>query len=221
MIVDNGKYYLYRHIRSDKNQPFYIGVGTKPRSFNSKIVEYRRAFHYTTTSRGGLWNSIVSKTDYYVEILLESNDYDFILKKEKEWICLYGRISNHTGFLSNISEGGRGAVGYNQSQEHRNKISESNKKHPKHQPGNKLPPETIEKMKMAWAGKKVSREIIDKATEAKKKKVKCVTDGCVFNSVMEAAKFAGVAAQYFCTKLKRGQSIKNKIYEYVNMERSI
>lgn len=29
MIVEDGKYYLYRHIRNDKNEPFYIGVGTK------------------------------------------------------------------------------------------------------------------------------------------------------------------------------------------------
>lgn len=29
MIVDEGKYYLYRHIRLDKNEPFYIGIGTK------------------------------------------------------------------------------------------------------------------------------------------------------------------------------------------------
>lgn len=30
MIEPEGKYYLYRHIRLDKNQPFYIGIGTKP-----------------------------------------------------------------------------------------------------------------------------------------------------------------------------------------------
>lgn len=29
MIVDNGKYYLYRHIRLDKNEPFYIGIGSR------------------------------------------------------------------------------------------------------------------------------------------------------------------------------------------------
>jgi len=38
-------YYLYRHIRLDKDEPFYIGIGTKAnvkfKSFNS---EYRRAF---------------------------------------------------------------------------------------------------------------------------------------------------------------------------------
>ena len=39
MIEDEGKYYLYRHIREDKNEVFYIGIGTK----NSK-VEYKRAF---------------------------------------------------------------------------------------------------------------------------------------------------------------------------------
>lgn len=27
-----GKHYLYRHIRLDKNEPFYIGIGTKYKS---------------------------------------------------------------------------------------------------------------------------------------------------------------------------------------------
>ena len=42
MIDNYGKYYLYRHIRLDKNEPFYIGIGTKKESkakikFNKKF----------------------------------------------------------------------------------------------------------------------------------------------------------------------------------------
>ena len=29
-VRDDGKYYIYRYIRHDKNIPFYIGIGTKP-----------------------------------------------------------------------------------------------------------------------------------------------------------------------------------------------
>jgi hypothetical protein len=29
MIENSGKYYLYRHIRIDNGQPFYIGIGSK------------------------------------------------------------------------------------------------------------------------------------------------------------------------------------------------
>lgn len=40
------KYYVYRHIRLDKNEPFYIGVGTKTdnKVFTSFKQEFSRAF---------------------------------------------------------------------------------------------------------------------------------------------------------------------------------
>jgi hypothetical protein len=100
------KYYLYRHIRIDKNEPFYIGIGTKPKVYNTYKKEYCRAFSYH--DRNSIWNKIISKTDYKVEIIFESNDYDLIKIKEKEFIKLYGQIFNNTGNLSNISIGGDG-----------------------------------------------------------------------------------------------------------------
>lgn len=42
MLKNSGKHYLYRHIRLDKNEPFYIGIGTKI----VKTSEYRRANIY-------------------------------------------------------------------------------------------------------------------------------------------------------------------------------
>lgn len=45
MITYNEKFYLYRHIRLDKNRPFYIGIGTKPNIFKSFESEFNRAFH--------------------------------------------------------------------------------------------------------------------------------------------------------------------------------
>ena len=42
MIVENGKYYLYRHIRLDKNEPFYIGIGTKNNAkFDIKMLKIK------------------------------------------------------------------------------------------------------------------------------------------------------------------------------------
>ena len=38
------KYYLYRHIRLDKNEPFYIGIGTKEERYKSFEMIYKRAF---------------------------------------------------------------------------------------------------------------------------------------------------------------------------------
>lgn len=103
------KYYLYRHIRLDKNEPFYIGIGTKPKNFNFYSVEFSRA--YNKSRRNNIWKKIVNKTQYKVEILLESDDYEFIKQKEKEFISLYGRINNNTGILCNLTDGGEGGAG--------------------------------------------------------------------------------------------------------------
>jgi len=120
-VIEINKYYLYRHIRLDKNEPFYIGIGTKPKIYKYTSVEYSRA--YNKSKRGFIWKKIASKTSYNVEILLESNSYDFIKQKEIEFIKLYGRLSNKTGVLSNLTDGGDGSTGYKASEETRRKIS--------------------------------------------------------------------------------------------------
>jgi len=98
--MDN-KFYLYRWIRLDKNEPFYIGIGTK---INNKY--YSRLKDVKTKNR--IFKSIFNKTKTYTEIILESNDYDFIKQKEIEFITLYGRIDLGTGILSNMTKGGDG-----------------------------------------------------------------------------------------------------------------
>ena len=105
MIVDNGKYYLYRHIRLDTNEPFYIGIGTKQfKTYNCINCEYGRA--NGKVRRTNFWNNIVNKTEYEVEVLLESDNYDFIKQKEIEFISLYGRKDLNTGNLVNLTVGG-------------------------------------------------------------------------------------------------------------------
>lgn len=100
------RFYLYRHIRHDKNEPFYIGVGTKQNGLHAKSwkLHYSRAF--TKNNRNNYWKNIVNKTSYDVEILYESNDYQEILDKEKFFITLYGRKDLKTGTLVNLSDGG-------------------------------------------------------------------------------------------------------------------
>ena len=107
MITNRGQHYVYRHIKKSDGIPFYIGIGKKSKDLKSytKIkTEYSRAF--SISRRTEYWHNIVSKHDYEVEILLESDDYDFILKKEIEFVALYGRTCNSTGVLCNIGEGG-------------------------------------------------------------------------------------------------------------------
>lgn len=58
----NGKYYLYRHIRPDKDEPFYIGVGTKSeKDMTAKTITtyYERA--YSIHSHNKIWQDIVNK----------------------------------------------------------------------------------------------------------------------------------------------------------------
>ena len=72
------KYYLYKHIRLDKNIPFYIGIGTKKKS-NLNCVIYARANDKVT--RNKIWKDI-TKSLYIIEILEESNDYNIIKTKK-------------------------------------------------------------------------------------------------------------------------------------------
>ena len=115
-----GIHYLYRHTRLDKDEPFYIGIGTKRRDREAKTnkTEYQRA--YAKSGRNNVWKNITVKTDYEVEILLESDNYEFIKQKETEFITLYGRINKKSGILANLTDGGEGVKGMT--------VSESTKK---------------------------------------------------------------------------------------------
>jgi hypothetical protein len=96
--------YVYRHIRLDKNQPFYIGISSSNNNYS-----YTRA--NSKEQRNEIWGRIVSKTDYIVEILFDDISYEDAKIKEKEFIKLYGRIDNKTGILSNLTDGGDGTLG--------------------------------------------------------------------------------------------------------------
>jgi hypothetical protein len=153
MIVSDGKYYLYRHIRCDRNDVFYIGYGTKKsRKPNCFIDSYSRAFDKKLRSLA--WKSIVAKTEYKIEILLETNDKSFIHKKEKEFIALYGRKDLKKGNLVNFSDGGDGNQGYKLSDAHKLLIS-------KQHTGVKFSEETKRKISEKLKGKKKSFEHIE------------------------------------------------------------
>ena len=105
--------YVYRHIRLDKNEPFYVGVGS-----DSK---FRRAYNSGLKDRNVYWHRIVAKTDYEVEIILDGLTYEESLIKEEEFVNLYGRVNNKTGILCNLTDGGKGSKGLVISEETREK----------------------------------------------------------------------------------------------------
>lgn len=108
--------YLYRHIRLDKNEPFYIGI-------SNVNDEYKRA--YKKTCRNKHWTNIIKTTNYDVEILIDDLTIEKAKEKEKEFISLYGRADLGTGCLVNLTDGGDGVLNMNENSELRNKLSKA------------------------------------------------------------------------------------------------
>lgn len=108
--------YVYRHIRLDKNEPFYIGIS----NFNQNR-------HNDKRKRNIIWNRITAKTEYKIEILFDDITWEEACEKEKEFILLYGRIDTETGCLANMTEGGEGTNGrkYIPTLEHRKNLSKA------------------------------------------------------------------------------------------------
>lgn len=106
--------YVYRHIRLDKNEPFYIGISNIDNNFS-------RAFD--KSKRNSIWKNIVSKTKYKVEILFNDLSWEEACEKEKEFISLYGRKNIDSGILSNLTDGGEGVQGKVTSKETKHKLS--------------------------------------------------------------------------------------------------
>jgi hypothetical protein len=108
--------YVYRHIRLDTNQVFYIGIGSAP--------YYKRAI--TKRDRNIYWKRIVNKTDYKIEILFDEISIEEARIKEIEFIALYGRHNLGLGTLCNLTDGGEGNFGLIMSNETKLKISLGN-----------------------------------------------------------------------------------------------
>jgi len=107
--------YVYRHVRLDKNEPFYIGIGKNKYRANS------------SKNRNKHWKSIVSKTDYRVDILFDDLDYEEAKEKEREFISLYGRSDLEKGTLCNKTDGGEGCLGLKHSEEAKEKMGKPNR----------------------------------------------------------------------------------------------
>lgn len=128
MIVENGKFYIYRHITLN-NTVFYIGKGTK-----NKQDVLNNTYTRSSTKWGKTlyWKNIVKKYGYFIEIIVESDNEEFISLKEIEFIKLYGRRDLGLGTLCNLTNGGEGKSGYIPSKEtiEKNRLKNIGKKMP-------------------------------------------------------------------------------------------
>jgi hypothetical protein len=124
---------LYRHIRQDKNEPFYIGIGESE----------NRAYEIKGRTRA--WKNIAKK-GYDVEVLFNDLSWEEACEKEIEFIALYGRRDKKAGTLVNMTDGGEGTVGYRHTVKTKEKcrMATSGINHPFY---NKKRPDQSEKMK--------------------------------------------------------------------------
>ena len=92
--------YVYRHIRLDKNEPFYIGIGKT----------LKRA--YSKANRNIHWKRIIEHSSYDVEIIVNNITWEEACEKETELIRFYGRRDLGMGPLVNMTNGGEGVANH-------------------------------------------------------------------------------------------------------------
>lgn len=115
------KYFVYRHIRPDKNKVFYIGIGTINTKENTFIGQHYRAYN-RKKSRNNYWKNIVKlNPDYKIQIIYYSDNIEEIQEKEKEFILLYKKT------LCNLTEGGLGINSYKHLENTKKSISKTMK----------------------------------------------------------------------------------------------
>lgn len=130
-------WYVYQHIRKDKNEVFYVGIGNKK--------NFLRAYEFRKDKRNKIWWNIFNKTKIEVEILFNNLTKEDVSLKEKELIKKYGRIDLNEGTLCNMTDGGDGIWNCKRNEVTKKILSEQKKGSNNPQYGKKQSPELIEK----------------------------------------------------------------------------
>ena len=202
--------YIYKHIRLDTNEVFYIGIGSDNTYKRANLKKGRNIY----------WNNIINKSDYRIEILEDNISWEETLLKEVEYIKKYGRKDLGLGSLCNLTDGGEGTVGKVMSEElksfHRNTLNKHRKItaeiNRKLKTGSKLSKETLLKLQ----GRKLSSKAKEKISNATSKKIICVEDNIEFNSIIEASIYYKVLPTSITNILtKRSKKLRNgKSFKY-------
>jgi len=227
--------YVYRHIRLDKNEPFYIGIGS-----DDNGDYYRANYKY---GRNELWNRISEKYGYKIDIVMDDISWESACEKEKELISLYGRINLNNGILCNFTDGGEGVLGVVFTQERLDKMSDSMKgklakeRHPQFGKtrtaeckakisekllGKKMSPERLKKHSIAFGGENnpmFGKNHSEESKEKMRQTIKGKTHTIETKAKMSEDRIGNKNANYGKrnseqVKLKMSQNRKNKIYIY-------
>ena len=188
---------LYRHIRQDKNEPFYIGIGeSEDRAYQIK-------------GRTRAWKNIATK-GYDVEVLFDNLTWEESCEKEIEFIALYGRRDKKTGTLVNMTDGGEGTVGYKHTVKTKDIIRQSMTGAGNPNYGKKRP-DHAEKMRVLMYGLRIGEKNPQfgktgywkgKTTTVAKK---IVYDGIEFESQAKLAKYLNKSRSYITKLIKQNK----------------
>lgn len=199
-MAGNKEFFIvYRHIRLDTNEIFYVGIGKNE----------KRAFDKTGRNRH--WKHITNKTQYKVEIITTVDSWDNACELEVLLIKEYGRRDLKTGSLVNMTDGGEGTQGIIVSDETKKKQSEAKTGKKSNNYGNPhsdkvklrlslvnkgkvLSQETKDKMSQKRLGKKFSKEHIEniKNSSTCSKKLINTETGDLYKSISECARLVGI-----------------------------
>lgn len=144
---------VYKHIRKDTNEVFYIGIGNDIKRITS--------LHH----RNPLWHNIVNKVGFDYEIIENNLTWQDACVMEKQLIKEYGRKNNNTGILVNMTDGGEGTVGIVRIHSNQTKEKIGNTLR-----GNKISEETKLKISEKLKGRIISDETRKKRSKALKGK---------------------------------------------------
>jgi hypothetical protein len=167
------KHYIYFHKRADDGVIFYVGIGVGRRATAVK-------------NRSDFWKRIVEKHGYIIEYPHKDISQEEAKQLEVHYISSFGRLDRNTGTLCNMTDGGDGRVGYQCSEETREKIRRAST-------GVKF----TEDRKRKIGQKSIERKAWISAAQKNKKPVVC--DGVLYESQSAAAKKFGIS----CTAVKK------------------
>ena len=143
-------WYIYKHIRLDMNEIFYIGIGNKK--------DFARAYEFRKDKRNEIWWKIFNKSQIIVEIIDSGLTKEEAAMKEQELIKCYGRIDLNEGSLCNLTDGGDGIWNCKRSDETKKLLSLQKIGDKNPQFGRKQSLELIEKRFSKIRGVKKSEE---------------------------------------------------------------
>ena len=167
------KYCVYIHTNPVKQEVFYVGIGNEKRPFD-------------ISTRTTYWKNIVNKYGYLITIIHRDLTREQAIKKEINYIKLFGRRDMGLGSLVNMTNGGDGVSGWKSTEEsrknlsratsgrkfsekHKMLISQARKNYWNNNPIQKEKMSARKKGNTNVLGKKLSKETIEKQSKARYK----------------------------------------------------